>query len=90
MPNITLIQVYYRPWFNTPKDKAELEVIEAEPIEQSTNGIKFQIAEIVKVVTPKLQESGSFYVVLKARRSDGSYGYRTVIPKTYPHRKGGA
>jgi len=88
MPDITLIQVYYREWFNTPRDKAELDLIEAVPLEQSTAGIKFQVAEIVESIKPKLQESGSFYVVLKARKSDGTFGYRTVIPKTFPHRKG--
>lgn len=88
MPDITLIQVYYRTWFNTPRDKAELELIEATPLEQSLPGIKFQVAEIVESIKPKLQESGSFYVVLKARKADGTFGYRTVIPKVFPHRKG--
>jgi len=88
MPDITLIQVYYRTWFNSPKDKADLDVIESPPTDQSTAAIKFQVAEIVKKIKPLLQESGSFYVVLKARKNDGSFGYRTVIPKTFPNRKG--
>jgi len=90
MPDIVLIQVYYRRWFNTPKDKAELEKVEAVPEVQDTqeeHALKFQVAEITKKIIPLLTESGSFYVVFKARKADGSFGYRTVIPKVFPHRR---
>lgn len=94
MPEIVKIQVYYRRWFNSPKDKAELELIEEMPKSPETTtddsaALKFQVSEIVQHIKPLLdKETGTFYVVFKARKNDGSFGYRTVIPKTNPHKRG--
>jgi len=90
MPDIVLIQVYYRRWFKSPKEKAESELLEAAPdmTTQDVAGLKFQVAELVEKIKPLLTETGSFYVVFKARKADGSFGYRTVIPTTQPHKKG--
>lgn len=75
MPNIVELQVYYRD-----KD-GELQSVKQKPTGQTANEIKLDVAKIVKPI----KESGNaeyYYMVVKVRKSDGSFGYRTIIPKT--------
>lgn len=76
MPNVVGIAVHYR----TKDDQSE--VIEENVQSQDITDIKVQVAKIVR----DLRQAGTnlyFYVVLKARKSDGTFGYRTIIPKTF-------
>lgn len=75
MPTIIELQVFYR----TKEDTTE--VIEQKPTSQETAAIKLDVARIVE----KIKEGGNaeyWYMVVKVRKSDGTFGYRTMIPKT--------
>lgn len=73
MKEITQIALYYR------KDRdADLEVEEVPPVSQSVKEIKLQLAKMIAA----LPQTGTYYVVIGAKRNDGKIGFRTIIPKT--------
>ena len=75
MPLITELQVHYRL-----KDDSG-EVIAFPPAHQETVAIKLEIGRVVH----ELRQRGDvqyYYVVVKVRKSDGTAGFRTIIPKT--------
>lgn len=80
MPNIDLIQVHYCVSTNEQGRCEQSRTVEERPISQDIPAIKLQISKIVAGLRGK--NYAYFYVVLKARKTDGSFGYRTVIPKT--------
>jgi len=75
MPTIIALQVFYRT-----KD-GDVEKIEQKPTSQETAAIKLDVARIVE----EIKKGGTaeyWYMVVKVRKSDGGFGYRTMIPKT--------
>jgi len=75
MPTIIALQVFYRT-----KD-GDVERIEQKPTSQEIATIKLDVARIVEEIK-KGGNAEYWYMVVKVRKSDGSYGYRTMIPKT--------
>lgn len=75
MPNIVSLQVFHRT-----KD-GDIEIIEQTPSSQDTAAIKLDVARIVETIKQG-GKSEYWYMVVKVRKSDGSFGYRTMIPKT--------
>lgn len=75
MVEIIEIQVFFRL-----KDGG-LDVITAPPTSQDTAAIKLDTSRIVKRVVDQ-GNAEYWYMVVKVRKSDGSFGYRTMIPKT--------
>jgi len=76
MASIIEIQVFYRT-----KDSGEIESIEQPPSSQDTAAIKLDVAKIVE----KIKEGNNaeyWYMVVKVKKSDGGFAYRTMIPKT--------
>ena len=75
MPTIIEIQVFYR-------DKSgESKAIHQAPSGQEISVIKLDTARIIK----QIKQQGNaeyYYVVIKVRKSDGGFGYRTIVPKT--------
>jgi len=75
MPTIIALQVFYRT-----KD-GDVEKIEQQPTSQETAAIKLDVARIVESIK-KGGNAEYWYMVVKVRKSDGGFGYRTMIPKT--------
>lgn len=75
MATIVALQVMYRT-----KD-GEIETIEQKPTSQETAAIKLDVARIVEGIK-KGGNAEYWYMVVKVRKSDGSFAYRTMIPKT--------
>ena len=74
IPIITL-QMFYRT------NAGNVEKIEVEPTAQDIGHIKLDTARLVR----GLVERGDveyYYLVVKVRKSNGEFGYRTMIPKT--------
>lgn len=72
---IVELQVFYRD-----RD-GDLFQINQAPSGQETAQIKLDVRKIVQTI----RESGTaeyYYMVVKVRKSDGEFGYRTMIPKT--------
>jgi len=75
MPQVIELQVFYRT-----KD-GDIESVKQAPSGEDIPSIKLDVARIVK----SIKDSGNaeyYYMVIKVRKSDGSFGYRTMIPKT--------
>ena len=75
MVNIVEIQVFYRD-----KD-GNLQSVKQKPTGQTAGEIKLDVAKIVKPIKDA-RTAEYYYMVVKVRKSDGSFGYRTMIPKT--------
>lgn len=76
MPVITELQVFYRRL-----DTEKVESIAIPPTSQETAVIKLDVARIVKQLRDG-KNAEYYYVVVKVQKSDGSNGYRTIVPKT--------
>jgi len=74
MPKIVELQVYYH---NT--DDEQTHVVKQVPTSQDTPAIKLQVAKIVTAIRDRAEY---YYMVVKVRKDNGDYGYRTIIPKT--------
>ena len=75
MPKIVELQVFYRT------KSGNLESIKQAPTSQETKAIKLDVARIVTGIRNQ-GNAEYWYMVVKAQKSDGSFGYRTMIPKT--------
>lgn len=75
MPNIVELQVFYRT-----KD-GEIDSMKQAPTTQDTPQIKLDVARMVKQIAAQ-GNAEYWYMVVKVRKSDGGFGYRTMIPKT--------
>ena len=76
MPDLIALQLFWR-------ENDQIHKRDIVPEDWSRDGMK-------RSLIPHLRELKTregieyYYVVLKARRSDGQLGYRTIIPKTIP------
>jgi len=75
MPAIIELQVFYRT------KNGDVESINQKPTNQETASIKLDVARIVETIK-KGGNAEYWYVVVKVRKSDGGFGYRTIVPKT--------
>ena len=76
MPTITELQIFYRRL-----DNEKVEAVHIAPTSQETAVIKMDVAREVKKIKDG-KNAEYYYVVVRVRKSDGSDGYRTIVPKT--------
>lgn len=50
---------------------------------QDTPTIKLQVGRIIREIRQTDDDTQYYYVVIKVTKSDGKYGYRTIIGKTF-------
>jgi hypothetical protein len=79
MANVTKLYVYYydkREW-KSPVDHGERLKIEITPSGPNAIQMKLDVARVLKKFIRKIKK---YYVVAEVEKSDGTYGYRTVVP----------
>lgn len=76
MSRIVELQIFYRR-----VDNDKVEKISAVPCSQDSAGVKLDIARVVHQLRTG-KNAQYYYVVMKVRKTDGSDGYRTIVPKT--------
>lgn len=75
MATITEIQVHYR------LKSGDMEKLEQPPSGQDTGAIKLDVARMVEQIKAR-GDAEYWYMIVKVRKTDGGFAYRTMIPKT--------
>lgn len=81
MAIIVEIQVHYRIPGVAGKSEDVTEVLTQPPSGQDTGSIKLDVGRMVEQIR-KEGKAEYWYMVVKVRKTDGKFAYRTMIPKT--------
>lgn len=72
------LQVWVR-YLSGKDGEADLKMLKVKPKTEDSAEWKYRIAETIQ---PLLNEIEYYYVVAVVKKTDGSKGYRTIVPRT--------